>query len=447
MTDLFLSFEDESGETRRVAVDADIFVIGRHPENDLPIRDKRLSRTHVEIERFGDDYLAQDVGSTNGTKLNGVDLSEPRTLGHGDVLNLGGGLKISVELLDEASYESLAPTEEPENEDEVAEPEIAVEKPSAPRARPVDEGPDWGRILLIAPLLGIVLLIFVGAGIFLMTGKSKADDIEPYDDDDLIATRDTDSFDDDDGAVEDQPVTPVKNEPTTPTTTAENPVTSTNPDSTAPVPSETTEVPPPKKDTESERIELSAVRFMRRIARNDPSPVLTKRQVAVVKGKINQYKGSSGLASNIRNAQTNASAIAGLARSKNLKPQFLANAALAKLGKSRGNVLTTAQGMLEVLDNLNIQIGDEVADESLVTIAAYQQGVAGQFLKMRNTMEKLSTDNPSVSSRQVRTIWFLRDKRKISDAEFEFALRFLAIGTITQDPKSFGVNAEKLSVG
>ena len=102
--------------------------------------------------------------------------------------------------------------------------------------------------------------------------------------------------------------------------------------------------------------------------------------------------------------------------------------------------------MAEVLDKLNIQIGDEVADEGLVTIAAYQQGAGGKFLQMRNTMEKLASNNPSVSSRQVRTIWFLKDKAQISNAEFEFALRFLAIGIITQNPASFGVRTQELKL-
>jgi hypothetical protein len=64
---------------------------------------------------------------------------------------------------------------------------------------------------------------------------------------------------------------------------------------------------------------------------------------------------------------------------------------------------------------------------------------------MRDTVARLTSKNQNVSSRQVRTIWFLRDKQELTDQEFELALRFLAIGTITQNPKAFNVNATNLT--
>ncbi len=63
---------------------------------------------------------------------------------------------------------------------------------------------------------------------------------------------------------------------------------------------------------------------------------------------------------------------------------------------------------------------------------------------MRDKLASLANQNQTISSRQVRTIWFLRDKGELTDQEFELALRFLAIGTITQNPKAFNVNAEAL---
>jgi hypothetical protein len=55
----------------------------------------------------------------------------------------------------------------------------------------------------------------------------------------------------------------------------------------------------------------------------------------------------------------------------------------------------------------------------------------------------LVNESPS-SSRQIRSIWFLKKNNHITEAEYESALRFLAIGTITQNPKDFGVNAEAI---
>jgi hypothetical protein len=125
-----------------------------------------------------------------------------------------------------------------------------------------------------------------------------------------------------------------------------------------------------------------------------------------------------------------------------LKPQFLAVAALAQIGNSRGNPLETAKQMLPVLSQLRITLDNNLADDNLLIIAAYNQGKAGKFRDLRNAMEALAKKNPSVSPREIRTIWFLKKQNKITDAEYEFALRFLAIGTITQNPKDFNVNAE-----
>jgi hypothetical protein len=43
---------------------------------------------------------------------------------------------------------------------------------------------------------------------------------------------------------------------------------------------------------------------------------------------------------------------------------------------------------------------------------------------------------------RARTIWYLREKGKLSDAQYEFALRFLAVGIISQNPKDFNVETD-----
>jgi hypothetical protein len=101
--------------------------------------------------------------------------------------------------------------------------------------------------------------------------------------------------------------------------------------------------------------------------------------------------------------------------------------------------------MADTLDKLATQIGSELANDSLLMIAAYDQGAGGDFMKMRNMLQDLATKSPD-SARTIRTIWFLHKNSKITDAEYDFALNFLAIGTITQNPKDFGVNAEALTL-
>jgi len=113
---------------------------------------------------------------------------------------------------------------------------------------------------------------------------------------------------------------------------------------------------------------------------------LTTDQAQKVNAQIKQLSGSSTLAANIESARKSSTQIKTLAGSKNLPPQFLATAALAKLGTSRGDPLQTAQSMSDVFEKLNTQIGSERSDDSLMMVAAFDQGQRGDFMGLRNTL-------------------------------------------------------------
>jgi membrane-bound lytic murein transglycosylase D len=51
---------------------AGTFLIGRHEDNDLQIKEDCVSRNHLEIKFDGKSWWVRDLGSTNGTYLNGV---------------------------------------------------------------------------------------------------------------------------------------------------------------------------------------------------------------------------------------------------------------------------------------------------------------------------------------------------------------------------------------
>jgi serine phosphatase RsbU (regulator of sigma subunit) len=63
--------------------------IGRSSRNDVCISDPFASRFHVEVRREGDDYFVADVGSANGTLLNGKQLVRQTRLQAGDELRVG----------------------------------------------------------------------------------------------------------------------------------------------------------------------------------------------------------------------------------------------------------------------------------------------------------------------------------------------------------------------
>ena len=69
-------------------LDTPRFTIGRDAENSLCLSDQVVSRFHVEFIRLGNDFLLRDLGSTNGSYVNGVRTSE-QLLNDGDIVRFG----------------------------------------------------------------------------------------------------------------------------------------------------------------------------------------------------------------------------------------------------------------------------------------------------------------------------------------------------------------------
>ena len=437
MKQLWLKFTDENGAPKRVLVEGEKFSVGRHSECDLSIANSALSRKHLQIERFGDVFVISDLGSSNGTKVNAEDLTDPVGIKNGDRLDVGGGLEIEVELIDEDNdgkdSKDDAAAGGAENAAS-AEPNV----PGASAAAGSGGSSFTSSIFFIAPLFGVFILMLVGGLFFAFSGKPEKE-IVKRNDDFIYSEKDKDSTD---FPKNDQPEK-IEESPT-PDDLPANSTVETSDTKTVSTPDENVAAPVPEISDELEKIEKSSASFMRKMALNDPRAFLTGKQQEILKAKINQFRNSSALADNLKSAKRNAPQIEALAKSKSLNPQFLATAALARLGNSRGDVPATAQTMADVLADLSRNIGNELANENLLILAAYEQGAAGKTLEMRNMLQNLVGKFPE-SSRQIRTIWFLKENDKISESQYEFALRFLAIGTISQSPKDYGVQAEALS--
>lgn len=62
--------------------------IGRSPDNEMVLRDPATSGHHARVERRGNQYFIVDLGSTNGTLVNGEPVQE-KELKHGDHFIIG----------------------------------------------------------------------------------------------------------------------------------------------------------------------------------------------------------------------------------------------------------------------------------------------------------------------------------------------------------------------
>ena len=414
MTELWLKYRDENGDDRRVSVEGGEFVIGRHSACDLYIPNGQLSRQHAKIEAFGEVFVVSDLGSSNGTTLNGAELREPTALRDGDLLNLGGGLDLAVELAADRPP-SAAPTDSASGGSSAG---AGGAQGAAVSAAGAGGSSIPTAVFIIAPALVIVLLV-CGGGLLIFSGgfgggaNNRNRDITIY-------------------------------RPTPDETPEDSPTPSATPSSgVTPSPSPGTSAPPtPELNSEKKKIETHSAKFLQGIATNDPTAFLRSTEVDLVAAKISQLKTSAGLARNLNAVKAGAAQFQSLTQNSGIKPQFLAVAALTEIGGGAGNPLDVARTMLPVFGELRTSLANNLADDNLLMIASYDRGKAGKFNELRNSLEALAKKNPSVSPREIRTIWFLKKQGKITDTEYDFALRFIAIGTIAQNPKDFGVNAE-----
>jgi hypothetical protein len=62
--------------------------IGREEGNSIQLNDERVSRFHVKIQEDQENVVLTDLGSTNGTRVNGEEI-QLRILRHGDVIHVG----------------------------------------------------------------------------------------------------------------------------------------------------------------------------------------------------------------------------------------------------------------------------------------------------------------------------------------------------------------------
>jgi hypothetical protein len=170
-------------------------VIGRTDDADLTLADAGVSRSHARVRAAGTGASIEDLGSSNGTFVNGERVEGSRQLSDGDQIQLGGAiLRVSAgtaetQMIDPDATEAhpSPPADEPPPPKPVipapaaAEPPAEKAPPPPPRREPIvqpqpaapaerDVYSDWNLPALAAIVLGplsILLLIFSsGSGFY-----------------------------------------------------------------------------------------------------------------------------------------------------------------------------------------------------------------------------------------------------------------------------------------
>ncbi len=120
--------------------------IGRDPGNQVAVNDPQISRQHARITPQGGLFILEDLGSTNGTTVNGMRITGPHTLAHGDEIGLGENVTLVFYGrpggYGDATHarfrpETIAPASETPSTRQYAPPPGQVYQPSSSFAPPV----------------------------------------------------------------------------------------------------------------------------------------------------------------------------------------------------------------------------------------------------------------------------------------------------------------------
>ena len=81
--------DERGGVLERFALDRDSLVLGRRTASDITLADSEVSRRHARVEATTTGYYIHDLGSMNGTLVNGRRIGAPQRLADGDLIVLG----------------------------------------------------------------------------------------------------------------------------------------------------------------------------------------------------------------------------------------------------------------------------------------------------------------------------------------------------------------------
>lgn len=153
-------FVMRSGPTPGVTfpLEGDQLVIGRDSTNGVAINDAEISRKHSRLSFQGGKYVLEDLGSTNGTFVNGQRLAGPVVLKPGDVVSLGEQIVLMYDAINIDPGATVAVSRKAAN---ITPPPVQTTSPGYAPATPYNGTPIVKKTNMVPIFIGVGVLLFI----------------------------------------------------------------------------------------------------------------------------------------------------------------------------------------------------------------------------------------------------------------------------------------------
>jgi S1-C subfamily serine protease len=173
---------DDGSPSQIVSVDSDEFVIGRDRTANLVIDDEKASRQHCRLDRLPNgDLELVDLGSTNGTRLNGARVAGSLPLHGGEVIRIGSH-QIAVSRVEpgvgqgtviDTTSSMIAPAVRPAPSLPAPPPSAALPNPAEPYVSPTPTAASKKKAAIGAGIAAVVAVAVLGGVLATRGGGSK----------------------------------------------------------------------------------------------------------------------------------------------------------------------------------------------------------------------------------------------------------------------------------
>lgn len=136
-----LIIEDDEGRKTVVPFVREEITIGRQEGNTIRLTERNVSRRHARLMRQNGHVVVEDLGSSNGTRINGERISGQSAVKDGDLIQIGDyDLALQSDAQEGISTQRLRPS--PSEDEEPSEPDGSAAEPETEAEAPVEEQPE-----------------------------------------------------------------------------------------------------------------------------------------------------------------------------------------------------------------------------------------------------------------------------------------------------------------